>query len=124
MKLLRLCCAYLLVVGTAVAAEPPAFPKYLPPVFGTAVAQKNDEFVELTITRPLVTLTAVAGVENLEATKLSTSPTVQADIRPCINKITLMGPHVTQQAETEVVGLDGRRLSHAQILHPLGRCPS
>ena len=66
----------------------------------------------------------VAGVENLEATKLSTSPTVQADIRPCINKITLMGPHVTQQAETEVVGLDGRRLSHAQILHPLGRCPS
>jgi hypothetical protein len=119
MKLLRLCCAYLLVVGTAVAAEPPAFPKYLPPVFGTAVAQKNDEFVELTITCPLVTLTAVAGVEDLEAPKLSTMPTVQADVRPSIRKITLRGPQFTQRAETEIVGLDGKPLSHQQILQRL-----
>lgn len=111
----------LLLIPAVCAGEPPAFPKYLPPAFGTAIAQKDGKFLEITLKCPKVTMTAVAGVEDLTAPKLSTHENIQADVKPYIKKIILRGPEGTQRAETEVVDLKGKRLSHQQILQRLAK---
>lgn len=111
----------LLLIPAICAGEPPAFPKYLPPAFGTAIAQTDGRWVEITLKSPKVTMTAVAGVEDLTAPKLSTHNSIHADVKPYINKIILRGPEFTQKAETEVVDLKGKRLSHQQILQRLAK---
>lgn len=105
--------------GLTLAGDPSSFPKQLPPVVGTAIARSADVGVELTVTCPVPRWINVPGKLDPDLPKLSTL----ANIRPSITKesirIRLVGPMYTQRSETRVLDLNGKQLSHEELVKRL-----
>ena len=119
-RLLTISWLILLFAMSGRAAEANSFPKGLSPVFGMAVARMNNQSLELTLTCPQARWQVVGErVVNLDNPKLTKEPEFRVQIDRALETISLRGPARTAKVETRVVGLDGKDLSHEDILKRL-----
>lgn len=118
----RLCLVFtffFLHSGLTLAGDPSSFPKGLPPVVGTAVSRSANVGVELTITCPVPRWKNVPGKWDPELPKLSTLNHIRPSNTKESIRIRLVGPMYTQRTETRVFDLNGKQLSHDEVVKRL-----